>query len=156
MKLEQLFVLSNSIPTERIQEMKSSAASCNCTLKTWDQKMGKLRFFLFCRKLFKMTHPMDIKKPHTNMEMLPAQLFLWLYGSLRDPNLLPIISAMPRHHDVKLIRWILLQELFYVQFQNWHATCSNLPSPPHIIDTDITPTGESRQKARALKISIKT
>lgn len=63
--------------------------------------MSKLQFFLFYWKLFKITHPMEIKKPHTNMEMLPAQLFLWLYGSLRDPNLLPIISAMPRNHDVK-------------------------------------------------------
>lgn len=62
-----------------------------------------------------------------------------------------MMSAMPMNHNVKRrllestkkVIWILALFIY-------------IPSPPHIIETEITPTGESRQKASADKISIKT
>lgn len=43
---------------------------------------------------------MEEMKPNMNMEMLPIQLFCLLYGSFREPNLLPIISAKPARRGV--------------------------------------------------------
>jgi hypothetical protein len=42
-----------------------------------------------------MPYPIDKRKPKTNIEMLPIQLFFLLYGSFVEPYVLPTISANP-------------------------------------------------------------
>lgn len=88
------------------------------------------------------------------MEMLPAQLFFLLYGILTDPNFLPMISATPTESEIdresleNSAKWHgkSVEEIFH----------RGLPSPPHIIASEITPIGESRQKTRTQITSMRT
>jgi len=44
----------------------------------------------------------------------------------------------------------------YVQGQLAADNLEELPSPPHIMDNDITPTGDSRQNTTAHSANIRT